>query len=355
MLHILKSFLPMAEKIYNKKSTLDILKYICVREESVIYTDLETTIAMPAEDKRNYLLPIPILKKILNTKPQIFHINIPENGRMSISYDSREISFPVPAVEEYPLSDPDGFTKKAVWSETIFRKLFNQIPYASKDILRPALTGIFIMQNESFSSVATDGHVLQWITDLDSDEKCELIDCFECIMPVISINLVSRYCRGDVEVNLSERFVRFTFNNGTMVTCKLIKEKYPDFKKVMPEMNGNEIIVKRKDILESIKAALPFSNSDSHRAYFNSNNGHVKILVKDTEEETSYASTFDLENKKGQDLAIALDLKLLEKTILGLSDDYLHWHYGSSDDPSIFTGGNGIRNLVMPIRYEEDV
>ena len=57
MLHILKSFLPMAEKIYNKKSTLDILKYICVKGKRVIYTDLETTITMPVTEKRNCRRP----------------------------------------------------------------------------------------------------------------------------------------------------------------------------------------------------------------------------------------------------------------------------------------------------------
>jgi DNA polymerase-3 subunit beta len=350
MLHILKSFLPMAEKIYNKKATLDILKYICVRDESVLFTDLETTLTMPVEDKRNFLLPIPILKKVLNTKPQILQINLQDKGRISISYDSREVSFPVPSVDEYPISKIEDFTNNAIWTETVFRKLFNQVPYASKDILRPALTGIFIMQNETLSSVATDGHVLQWITDLDPDKKCELTDNFACIMPVMAISLVSRYCRGDVSLSLSGKYIRFIFNNGTSVTCKLIKEKYPDFKKVIPEMNGNEIIVQKKDMLDSIKAALPFSNSDNHRAYFKSNNGHVQIRVEDPDTETCYESTFDLENKKGSELNMALNLQLLEKTIRGLGDDYLQWHYGTSDDPSIFTGGNGVQNLLMPIR-----
>ncbi len=53
-------------------------------------------------------------------------------------------------------------------------RLYKQIPYASKDCLRPALTGIYIQQNKKLSSVATDGHVLQWIADHDSDKECKL-------------------------------------------------------------------------------------------------------------------------------------------------------------------------------------
>jgi hypothetical protein len=75
-----------------------------------------------------------------------------------------------------------------------------------------------------------------------------------------------------------------------------------------------------------------------------------EIHVEDSDEETSYESSFSLENKKGNELNMALNLRFLEKTIKGLDDDYLKWHYASSDDASIFTAGNGVKNLLMPIR-----
>lgn len=350
MLHTLNTFLPLAEKIYNKKSTLDILKYLCVTNESIIYTDLETTITMQAGDKRSYTLPISILKRVINSKPQLLQIHVLDKSKVKISYDNKQITFPVPAAEEYPSLALEDFKETAVWTKEVVHRLYKQIPYASKDCLRPALTGIYIQQNKKLSSVATDGHVLQWIADHDSDKKCKLKSEFDCIVPVTAIGIVSRFNRGDVKVSLSENYIRFTFNNNIKITSKLIKENYPDFKKVFPDSSGNEIIIEKKEILDCIKAALPFSNNDNHRAVFKSNNGHIQIQVEDSDEETSYESSFAVKNKKGNELTLVLNLQLLEKIIKGLDDDYLQWQYASSDDPSIFTSGNGIRNLLMPIR-----
>jgi DNA polymerase III sliding clamp (beta) subunit (PCNA family) len=350
MLHTLNTFLPLAEKIYNKKSSIDILQFVCVTNESILFTDLETSIMMPVKDKRSFTLPIAILKKVLSTKPHSLHIEIPDKNKLRISYDNKQITFPIPSVEEYPSLALEDFKETAVWTKEVVHKLYKQIPYASKDCLRPALTGIFIQQNKKLSSVATDGHVLQWIADHDSDKKCELKSEFDCIVPVIAIGIVSRFNRGDVKVSLSDKYIRFTFNNNIKITSKLIKENYPDFKKVFPDSSGNEIIIEKKEILDCIKAALPFSNNDNHRAVFKSNNGFIQIKVEDSDEETSYESSFAVKNKKGNELTLVLNLQLLEKIIKGLDDDYLQWQYASSDDPSIFTSGNGIRNLLMPIR-----
>jgi len=351
MLPALKSFLPLAEKIYNKKTSLDILQYLCVTNGNIIYTDLETFITMPVTDKRSFTVPISILKKVISTKPHSLHIDIPDKNKLSVSYDNKQITFPVASVEEYPSPVKEDFKDKGTWSAEVLHKLYKQIPYASTDLLRPALTGVFIQQNKTkLTSVATDGHVLQYITGMKVKAKSKS----ESIVPVTPIKLVSRFNRGDVKVFTSEHHIRFTFNNGIEVTSRLIKESYPDFKRVIPELNGNEIILEKKEILDSIKSALPFSNINNHQAVFKSNNGHIQIRVNDSEEETNYESSFAIKNKKGRELHMALNLELLEKTVKGMEEDQLHWYYNSPDDPSIFTNDNGVQNLIMPIRLKEE-
>ena len=109
MLPALQTFLPLAEKIYNKKTTLDILQYICVTDGKMIYTNLENTITMPVSDKRSFTLPVNILQKVLCTKPQSLHIEIPDKNKASISYDNKQITFPVASVEEYPSAVKEDF------------------------------------------------------------------------------------------------------------------------------------------------------------------------------------------------------------------------------------------------------
>jgi DNA polymerase III beta subunit len=351
MLPALQTFLPMAEKIYSKKTTLDILQYICLSDEKLIYTDLETVITMPVADKRSFTLPIPILKKVISSKPQSLKIYSLDNSRFSISYENKQVTFTTTNVEEYPNLPAESFQEMGMWDCDIFKKLHKQIPFASTDILRPALCGIYVKQEKGkLASVATDGHVLQYNTAM----KVKGNKKREVVLPVMPVKIVSQFNRGEVEVSLSENFIRFTYNNGVEVTSRLIRESYPDFKRVIPELNTNEIILQKKEILKCIKSALPFSNTNNHQGTFQSNNGHIRVMVDDTEENTNFESSFEVVNKKGNELHQALNLQLLEKTVRGLEEEQLHWHYSDPDSASVFTNGNGVQNLIMPVRLKGD-
>jgi len=349
MLPALNTFVPMAEKIYSKKTTLDILQYICINDNKMIYTDLETFITIPVNDKRSFTLPIQIIKKIINSKPNSLQIYILDNNRISISYENKQITFNSVNLDEYPNLPCESFQEIGMWDCEIFKKLHKQIPFASIDNLRPALCGIYVKQEKSkLASVATDGHVLQYNTAM----KVKGNKKREVVLPVLPVKIVSQFNRGEVEVSLSENFIRFTFNNGVEVTSRLMRYSYPDFKQVIPKLNGNEIILEKKEILKCIKSALPFSNTNNHQGTFQSNNGHIRIKVDDTEEKTSFESSFQVLNKKGHELQQALNLQLLEKTVRGLEEEQLHWHYSDPDGASVFTNGNGVQNLIMPVRLK---
>ena len=64
MLHHLTRFVPIADKIIPRKTSLPILHYICVHKSRIVATDLETTLVMKVDDKRSYLLPFNILKTV---------------------------------------------------------------------------------------------------------------------------------------------------------------------------------------------------------------------------------------------------------------------------------------------------
>ena len=70
MLQNLMKFIQLAQKIVPKRSTLPILTSVCVEDRFIRATDLETTIRMPIDDKRNYTLPFGVLKSIMKSKPK---------------------------------------------------------------------------------------------------------------------------------------------------------------------------------------------------------------------------------------------------------------------------------------------
>jgi len=74
MLYLMQTFLPIAEKVYDRKTTLDILHSICVHDGFMLMTDLDIFVRMPFKSKENYTLPIKTIKKIVSTKPTTLNI-----------------------------------------------------------------------------------------------------------------------------------------------------------------------------------------------------------------------------------------------------------------------------------------
>ena len=110
MLHELRAFLPMAEKVKARNPTMPILNHLCIENGAMRITDLETTIIIPVDDDRSYTLPIPIIKQILKQRPTALEIIPLEDNKMNVQFDGSRVVFPVLDVEEYPSLPKCKFT-----------------------------------------------------------------------------------------------------------------------------------------------------------------------------------------------------------------------------------------------------
>ena len=86
MLSTLKRLLPMAEKVIDRRSSLSILKTICIDGGMARVTDLETTLLMPVPDDRSYCLPVALLSKVLKSNPHSLKILL-WHDRLDLAYD----------------------------------------------------------------------------------------------------------------------------------------------------------------------------------------------------------------------------------------------------------------------------
>ena len=102
MLATLKRLLPMAEKVVDRRASLQILRTICVENGEARVTDLETTLVMPAQDDRSYCLPLELLKKTLKSSPKDLQIE-QADGRLVLVHDGRRLSFKGQKPSDFPL------------------------------------------------------------------------------------------------------------------------------------------------------------------------------------------------------------------------------------------------------------
>ncbi|KAA3613628.1 MAG: hypothetical protein D8M58_17250 [Calditrichaeota bacterium] len=361
MLFEIQTFLPIADKVYDRKTTIDILHNICIRDGFMMMTDLNIFVRMPIKntrqsDSQNYTLPIKVLKKILATKPATLSIEKSTEDKLSIMFDECQIIVSTENTDEYPAyPKSEDFEKIAEWNRDVFMQLAKQITFASVDIMRVSLTGILVKQDEYLSSVATDGHVLQWIKNLDTANKCLHFKEYECIIPAKVIKIIARYVQYKTEVWQSEKYLMFKLGHGIVFVVRKIDDPYVDFKKVIPIELPNTLTLNKDKLLKHIKSAKNFSNSNTNQAELKAMNGSIEFKSTDIDMNTEYHSTMDVEKREGAEMDVALNLALLEKSINTMDGKLIEWKFIDGDGPNILnsTDDENVVNLLMPVRRND--
>ena len=208
MIQQLIRFLPIAEKVIAKKTTLPILTHVCVRDGYVSATDLENTVRMKIDDSRHYTIPITILKMVLKSKPKLLEIDVLEDEKVQIQYDSRKLTFKSKDAEEFPTTPADKFKSLGSWSIDIIRELYSQLPYTTNDELKPAMTGVYFDQNGTLKSCATSGHFLRVINNVNLDGKAKLKNKATGIIPKKALQILARVVKGQVKTAISKTHLR---------------------------------------------------------------------------------------------------------------------------------------------------
>ncbi len=358
MIKELSKFIPIAEKVWDRKTTLNILCDICISDGYMRMTDLETTVKMPVKDKRKYTIPIKLLKKVLKSKPGELKVELFKDSKAKIIYDNKSVTFPYQSPDDYPCDPKEEYKEVGVWTRNALLKLYNQIPFTSTDILRSTLMGVYIEQNiKRLSSCATDGHALQFIEKLDPEVENGSPDKVQAILQIKTIQLLAKFAKGDVKVFSGNDYMKFILPGNIELTSRLIEGKYPDFKNIIPAKFPCEVTFKKDDFLKSVKETLPFSNPVNTKAILTINNGNITFCTENIDDDTRFESSIQTTTQKGKGLEIGFDLKLLEKTISGVDDDQVIWKYDDPNTASVFIDANkngaGKVNLLMPIKIRD--
>ena len=359
MLQELIRFLSVAEKIVPRNSTIDVLRNLCIKDGYVLATDLDLIARMPVPESRTLLIPFGILKTVLKSKPAAIDFDLSEPNRIKINYDNKSVSFPRGEVTDFPNLPEMEFKPIGEWSKEAVMLLHSQLPYLSNDELRPALNGVYLNQNGSFSSCATDGHVLRVISDMDPAHRCELQE-YCGILPKRVIQLLPRLVRETVSVSFSEDYFRFELEHGLTLYSRNVEGTYPDFARVIPKEFSSTVEVDVARLRNLTEAAKAFANKVTMASVFEIDEDNLSIKVENSEDDVRWESSMSVSHISGEGLRVAMNLSYLEKVLDGIEGKKAIWKYNDGNTASVFTetGDDAISpmNLIMPIRLprEED-
>ena len=349
--------------VLNTSNTLPILDHVLFEltphQLKITATDLETTISatlkVESTSEGKLAVPARLLLETLKTFPeQPLTFSQKENNTLEISSDQGKYALAYANADEYPqAAEVVDASTLSIQGDTLATAINNTIFASGNDDLRPVMSGVFFQLSSSgMTFVATDAHKLVKYerTDVVAPETAEFI------MPKKPLNLLKSVLVGseeEVKVKYNNSNVQFSFDD-TLIICRLIDGKYPNYEAVIPKDNPNIMSINRVQLLNTVKRVSIFSNKTTHQ---------IRLRIAGAELHIS-AEDIDYSNKaeerlrcafQGDDMQIGFNARFLTEMLSNLTSEEVQLELSLPNRAGIITPVDGLEKgeqitmLVMPV------
>lgn len=349
--------------VINSSNTLPILDNILFElngnQLTVSASDLETTMSstleVESDSEGSVAIPARLLLDTLKTFPeQPLTFVVEDNNTVEISSNHGKYALAYADGNEFPkavaLEDP---SKTVVTGDVLATAISKTIFAAGNDDLRPVMSGVFFQfSTEGLTFVATDAHKLVKYTreDIKANQVAEFI------MPKKPLNLLKGILAGsedEVTIEYNESNAKFTFENSVLV-CRLIDGKYPNYEAVIPKENPNKLVIDRNQFLNSVKRVSIFSNKTTHQIRLKIAGAELNISAEDIDYSNKAEERLTCDYQ-GDDMQIGFNSRFLTEMLNNLSSDDVQLEMSMPNRAGILTPVDGLDEgeqvtmLVMPV------
>jgi DNA polymerase-3 subunit beta len=292
---VLLKALQRVQSIVDRKNTIPILSHLLIEAtgDELIFsaTDLEVGIrsvytsniskpgkvAVPARSLYEIVKELPVNSVVRFKVFDNFWIELTSGKSLFklVGQDSDE--FPqLPAVGKEKAFSIPGKKLSTMIEHTVFA--------VSSDQSRYDLSGVFLEQVKdknkvNLRMVATDGHRLslvdqevEGLKDVNINEGVILPRKGLLELKRILVDDGNMYC-----AFLENNIVFWNGNKQTMLFMRLLDGEFPDYTPVIPKANEKKIIVKREDLLNSLKRISVLSAEHSRSVRFKFEKGKLQL------------------------------------------------------------------------------
>jgi len=219
------------------------------------------------------------------------------------------------------------------------------------------MSGVFFQFSpENLTFVATDAHKL--VKYIRNDVKAN--EVAEFIMPKKPLTLLkSILANSDEEVSIeyNDTNAKFIFGDSILI-CRLIDGKYPNYEAVIPKENPNKLTLDRGSFYNSVRRVSIFSSKTTHQ---------IRLKMAGTELKIS-AEDLDFSNKaderlqcsyEGDDMQIGFNSRFLLEMINHLNSNEILLEMSLPNRAGILTPIDGLEEgeeitmLVMPVMLSD--
>src|SRR5690554_16734 len=349
--------------VINNSNTLPILDNFLFElnnsELIISASDLETTMSakleVESDNSGNIAVPARLLLETLKTFPeQPLTFVVEENNTIEISSNHGKYALAYADGNEFPkavsLEDANSTT---ITGDILATAISKTIFAAGNDDLRPVMSGVFFQfSTEGLTFVATDAHKLVKY----SREDVQASQTTEFIMPKKPLNLLKGILAAsddNVTIEYNDSNAKFTFEN-TILICRLIDGKYPNYEVVIPKENPNKLVIDRMQFLNSVRRVSIFSNKTTHQIRLKIAGAELNISAEDIDYSNKAEERLTCDYQ-GDDMQIGFNSRFLTEMLNNLTSDEVQLEMSLPNRAGILTPidgldeGEQVTMLVMPV------
>jgi len=332
---------------------------------TIIATDLEismkSSINIIADQDISIVVPAKLTHEVLRSLGDTtVNFIISENKKINLKTDNGEYLISYQNAEDYPeiptFPTEEDDIKEVLINGYDLKNAFDITSFAmSKEEMRPAMMGTLLeFEEEGLRFVATDGHRLANLIKHTIKPEIEILEKY--VIPEKAISVLQKILdEKDVKVYMSNTHISFKLNDIELIT-RLIGQKYPEYRSVIPLENEFELKLKTKELLSAIKRMMLFSTTSSTR--------RVKFSISENSLEIS-AEDVDMGNFGKEKIACTYDGTPIE---IGFNSQYVNdvlSHLVAEEEiifklhsankavivvPSVKSDKQNLMMLIMPVR-----
>ncbi len=347
--------------VVEKRQTLPILANILFRVDkglmTLLATDLEvevrTSIQVKSDEDLEFTLPARKIMDICKALGDGADINLDVQGDKTVlrSGRGRYTLSTLPAAD-YPNMEAAVATEKIAIGQQKLKRLLEKTQFAmAQQDVRYYLNGLLLEGRPGkLRAVATDGHRLA-LCDVETGNEADLD--VQAIVPRKAVLELNRLLNtGDeapeIELHFSNSHMQVIFPHSSFTT-KLIDGRYPDYAKVIPTANTQELQADKGLLKAALTRTAILSNEKFRGVRFKVENGMLHLMAHNPEHEEAEE---DMEvDYQGEELTIGFNVSYLLDVLSVLEGDTVHMGLIDATASCVITGDNdSARYVVMPMR-----
>ena len=324
---------------------------------TVTTTDLEVTtqvrVAVEVGEEGNVLVPARLMAEMVKSLPPD-DVDIAADGSTArVTCRSFEGTLRCLPAEDFPqLREPEGI--RLILEAPAFGDAVGQVvKAASRDEARPILTGVLFEANrEGLTMAATDSYRLA-VRELQATGDGEA----KALVPERAITEVGRAAaaeeKGEVELVLGQAQVSFRVGDLRLIS-RLIEGEFPNYRQLIPEPGGNELIAPRQELLEAVRrVGLLARDNAPVRLELNA----LGVRLTSSSPDLGDAVEAVEAGYEGEELTVAFNPSYLGDGLSGVAGERVHVELRDGLKPAILRGegGDAYTYLVMPVRLPAPV